>query len=175
MRWPDLRHVFKAIPWAVVGAVATRLYMPERATLDLGVMVPGEELAEAEARLEAAGWERVGALAVGGSSWRSPEGDQVDVLTCEEAWCEQALREAQHNREADGSPVIPLPYLVVLKLHSSRVTDVGDLARMLGLANEEALALVRRVVGKYAPQDVDDLEALIELGKRETRRRPTVS
>jgi hypothetical protein len=27
--WPDLREILQGIPWAVIGGVATRAYMPE--------------------------------------------------------------------------------------------------------------------------------------------------
>ena len=37
--WPDLRQVLTGIPWVVVGGVATRAYMPERATKDLDILV----------------------------------------------------------------------------------------------------------------------------------------
>ena len=37
--WPDLRPILHGIPWAIVGAVATRAYMPERATKDLDILV----------------------------------------------------------------------------------------------------------------------------------------
>ena len=37
--WPDLRIVLQGIRWAVVGAVATRAYMPERMTRDLDILV----------------------------------------------------------------------------------------------------------------------------------------
>lgn len=169
MEWPDMRRALDPLPWAVVGAVATRLYMPERSTVDLDIMVAEADLVEAEARLQAAGWERTGDLAVGGSHWRSQEGDQVDLLACEEPWCQEALAEAQDNRDEQGLPIIALPYLVLLKLNSSRTIDIGDLGRMLGLAEDEALDRVRQVVRKHAPEDLEDLEALIELGKLETR------
>ena len=38
MIWPDLSEIFDDLLWAVVGAVATRLYMPERMTRDLDVV-----------------------------------------------------------------------------------------------------------------------------------------
>ena len=37
--WPDLRPILKGIKWALVGDVATRAYMPERMTKDLGIVV----------------------------------------------------------------------------------------------------------------------------------------
>ncbi len=47
--------------------------------------------------------------------------------------------------------------------------DFGDLSRMLGLASEEELARVRRVVKHYAPYLIDDVESLIYLGKIEMK------
>ena len=168
-RWPDLREVLAPLPWGVIGAVATRLYMPERATHDLDIMVMTSDLREAESRLAQAGWQREGELTVGGSSWRLPEGARLDVLACDEPWCPEALAEAESNRDQQGLPVLPLPYLVLTKLRSSRTIDLGDLPRMLGLADEVALDRVRAVVRKYSPEDAEDLESLIELGKLETK------
>lgn len=42
-RFPDLTSVLGPIPWAVAGAVATRRYMPERATQALDIVVRAEE------------------------------------------------------------------------------------------------------------------------------------
>ncbi len=39
MQWPDLTPVLSPILWAVVGATATRLYMPERYTRNLEIAV----------------------------------------------------------------------------------------------------------------------------------------
>jgi hypothetical protein len=38
---------------------------------------------------------------------------------------------------------------------------------MLGLASEEELARVRAVVARYAPDEADDVESLIYLGRLE--------
>jgi hypothetical protein len=168
-RWPDLQEVLAPLPWGVIGAVATRLYMPERATHDLDIMVMTPDLGEAESRLAKAGWGREGNLTVGGSSWRSAEGTRLDVLACDEPWCPKALAEAGSNRDQQGLPVLPLPYLVLTKLRSSRTIDLGDLPRMLGLADDATLDLVRAVVREYSPEDAEDLESLIELGKLETQ------
>ena len=37
--WPDLRDTLQDIDWVIVGAVATRAYMPERVTGDLDILV----------------------------------------------------------------------------------------------------------------------------------------
>jgi hypothetical protein len=44
---------------------------------------------------------------------------------------------------------------------------LGDLARMLGQADQEALDRVRRFFQEYAPEDSADLESLIVLGRLE--------
>ena len=55
-----------------------------------------------------------------------------------------------------------------MKLRSSRTIDLGDLTRMLGLASDEVLDQVRQVIAECAPEDSEDLEALIALGRLET-------
>ena len=52
--WPDLTGILAGLPWAVVGAVATRAYMPERATQHLDILVPAQQAREVRARLETA-------------------------------------------------------------------------------------------------------------------------
>jgi hypothetical protein len=169
MRWPDLQATLAPLQWAVAGAVATRLYMPERATADLDIVVDGRDSAEVEQRLAAAGWARRGRLAIGGSSWTSPDGIDLDVVFLDTPWVGDALREASENRDPHGLPVLPLPYLVLLKLTSARVQDTADVTRMLGLADEAALTRVRAAVRQFSAEDAEDLEALIELGKLEAR------
>jgi hypothetical protein len=63
--WPDLRPILKGIPWVVVGAVATRAYMPERATKDLDILVRASDGDEVQKRLEAAGYCHLSSLAMG--------------------------------------------------------------------------------------------------------------
>ncbi len=48
--WPDLTTILKEIPWCVVGAVATRTYMPYRATQDLADLSRMLGLASVELR-----------------------------------------------------------------------------------------------------------------------------
>jgi hypothetical protein len=169
MRWPDLGDTLAPLPWAVAGAVATRLYMPERVTADLDIVVLAADLGEAEKRLTAAGWGRTGDLAIGGSSWSSPDGLALDMVALDTSWAPDALQQAAGNRDRQGLPILPLPYLVLLKLSSGRVQDTADVARMLGLADEDTLARVRAVLREHSPEDAEDLEALIELGRLECR------
>jgi len=165
--WPDLRPVLQGIPWAIIGAVATRAYMPERATKDLDILVRREDGHEVRKRLEAAGYTFVTHLAVPGFLVHSPEGVEVDVMLGDDPWLDEAL--AHPRRDPAGFPVLDLPYLVLTKLIASRLQDVADLSRMLGLASDEELASVRTVVARYAPTEMDDLESLIYLGRFEMK------
>lgn len=163
--WPDLRPVLQGLPWAIVGAVATRAYMPERATKDIDVLVRLEDGGEVRERLVAAGYKVISRLADPGFLFHSPDGVEVDVIFGQYPWLDEAL--AQLHQDPAGYPVLDLPYLVVMKLASSRAQDVADLSRMLGLASDEELDRVRTVVARYAPAEKDDLESLIYLGRFE--------
>ena len=170
MRFPDLSPALGAIEWAAVGAAATRLYMPERATRDLGVALRAEDGPTARERLKAAGFTYHGELAVGGSCWRTPEGFPVDVLECREPWFAQALKEAQSNRDRQGLPILPLPFLALMKFQAGRVQDLADVTRMLGQADDAMLAAVRALFAQWLPGEREDLEGLIELGRLEMQR-----
>lgn len=168
--WPDLRPILQDIPWVIVGAVATRAYMPERATKDLDILARLQDGQEVRERLEAAGYRYVSRLTVPGFLVRSPEGVEVDVILGEYPWMDEALTHPRHDPA--GYPVLDLPYLVLMKIASSRVQDVADLSRMLGLASEGELARVRATVARYVPDETDDLESLIYLGQVEMGKVP---
>jgi hypothetical protein len=167
LQWSDLTPVLSPVLWAVVGAAATRLYMPERLTRDLDIAVDVQDIEVAYDKLSKAGYSQIGTLSIGGTRWQSTGGVSVDVIEGRAPWWPATLQEAQSNRDEQGLPVLPLPYLVLMKFNASRTIDLGDIARMLGLADEVALAQVRRVFRQYAPDDLNDLESLITLGKLE--------
>jgi hypothetical protein len=163
--WPDLQPILKEIPWAVIGGVATRAYMPERMTRNLDILVRYSDGEEVVKRLQAAGYTVVSKLAIPGYLLHSPEGVEVDVLFGTEKWLEQALSKSAKDKA--GYPVVELPYLVLLKMAANRGRDIGDLTTMLGWATDEQLDAVRQVVARYSPEDSEDLESLIFLGRRE--------
>jgi|YelNatPaOPRAMG01_1025707.scaffolds.fasta_scaffold19831_7 hypothetical protein len=168
--WPDLRSLLEGIPWAIAGAVATRAYMPERATRDLDILVRHIDSERVRQRLEAAGYRFISPLAVPGFFLQSPEGIEVDVVLGDFPWLEEAL--AHPREDPAGYPVLDLPYLVLMKMASSRAQDIADITRMLGLASDEELARVREVVARYAPEEAEDLETLIYLGQLEMGKVP---
>ena len=106
-------------------------------------------------------------LSIGGSRCLSPENVPLDVLYAEDQWVKTALTEAQSNRDGQGIPVLPLPYLVIMKFRASRVQDVADITRMLGQAADPELDKVRAAFKRWLLGDHEDLEKLIMLGQFE--------
>lgn len=168
MLWPDLSQTMEGIAWAVIGGVGTRHYMPERATLDLDVLVHRADSEQVASALTATGHTRIADLKIGGSTWRAPDGTYVDVIESEAQWVKGALSESARNRDLQGLPVLPLPYFSLMKFQAGRAQDLADLTRMLGLATKEQRAAVRRVFATYEPAGLEDLESLIALGRLET-------
>ncbi len=167
MMWPDLTSILSPIQWAVVGAVATRLYMPERMTQDLDIVIRTVDGSQVRRKLAEAGFTYRGELSIGGSSWTTPNGESIDILEGADIWWTEAIADAQANRDGQGLPIIPLPYLVLIKLRAGRVQDIADVTRMLGQAGEATLDAVRMLFAQHVPEDMQDLESLIELGRLE--------
>ncbi len=158
----DVRHV-------VVGGLAVALYMPPRNTLDVDVLIARDDLAYAEERLAESGWRYLGPLSVGGSSWSLPNGTPMDLLALDRTWVREALGQPVRDAGAgpDATPFIALPYLVIMKLESGRLQDLADISRMLGYAGAGQIDEVRAVVRRHRPQDVEDVESMLQLGKME--------
>ncbi len=167
MMWPDLTSILSPIQWAVIGAVATRLYMPERMTQDLDIVIRTIDGSQVRQKLTEAGFIYQGELSIGGSSWLTPNEELIDILEGNDIWWADAIADAQANRDAQGLPIIPLPYLVLIKLRAGRVQDIADVTRMLGQAGEATLDAVRMLFDQHAPKDMQDLESLIDLGRLE--------
>jgi hypothetical protein len=165
MAWLNLSPILSPIRWAVVGAAATRLYMPERATQDFDIAIQATDAPTAREKLAHGGFVYQGELSIGGSTWRAPDGSVLAVIEGREAWWQAALTEAQTNRDAQGLPILPMPYLVLMKFQAGRVQDIADVTRMLGQADAQALDAVRALF--HPPADLSDLESLITLGKLE--------
>ena len=163
--WPDLRPILKGLDWLVVGGVATRNYMPERMTRDLDILIRESDSEAVLAKLEAAGYKAESQLSIPGVMMTSPDGVEVDVLFGNSPWLDDALKKPVSDPA--GYPTIALPYLILLKMDAQRAQDWADVSRMLGWASEADLEKVRDAFRKYAPQDTEDLESLIFIGKKE--------
>jgi hypothetical protein len=163
--WPDLRPILRGIDWAIIGGVATRAYMPERMTKDLDILVHEKDGEKAIAKLKEAGYQVVSKLAVSGYLMQSPEGVELDVLFGKYPWLREAL--ANTKMDAAGYPTIGMPYLTILKMAAQRPQAWADVSRMLGWASDAELEEVRTILKRYAPEDVEDLESLIFIGKKE--------
>ncbi len=168
MEWFDLSTVLTQLNWAVIGAVATRHYMAERMTKDLDVAIIATDARLARQQLQAAGFVYQSELSIGGSHWLAPNNQEIDVIEGNESWWPLAIKEAQNNRDLQGLPILPLPWLALSKFRASRLQDIADLSRMLGQANQNQLEQVREIFRQYTNQDdLDDLQNIIELGQLE--------
>jgi len=152
-------------PFVIIGAVATRLYMPKRLSRDINLLIDVRSRDSFELEHSSPGFRMLDRLSIGGNRWISEETGELDVLESDAPWVADAI--AQPERTPDGSQVIALPYLVLLKLNGSRGIDIGDLTKMLGLADEVVRDRVREIVLRFQPEDIDDLESLIALGDLE--------
>lgn len=142
--------------------------MPERMTGDLDILVHFHDGDEALARLQEAGFQLKSELSIPGHMLNAPDGSETRLLLLPFAWLEEAFQ--QQQRDPAGYPVLGLPYLVLMKMETSRAQDLADLSKMLGLANEEVLDQIREIVARYMPEAAHDLESLICLGRLEMDR-----
>jgi hypothetical protein len=162
----DLKSIIKQAPFVVVGGIATRLYMPERMTLDLDILIKAQDSSLIYEDLENAESKKIADLNILGSQWQLADGTSLDVLEGEDEWVPKAI--ANPNYSPDGLPIIALPYLILMKIAASRTQDLADVSRMLGMASDNELEKVRKVINTYLPTASEDLESLITLGKLET-------
>lgn len=136
-------------------------------TRDFDIAVAMHDAAQSRRRLAEAGYTKVAELSIGGARWQRAGEGPVAAIEGSEPWWDSASAAAQHNRDAQGLPILPLPFLALMKFQASRTIDLGDLTPMLGLADEAGLAAVRAVFGQVAPDDLEDIESLITLGRLE--------
>ena len=163
---PDLASVLGALRWALVGGMALRAYAPERMTLDVDIIMhERDEDAAREAFVEA-GYEIVGELSIGGFTAReAPDEMPVDVITRSDPWLGEVL--ADPYLDDDGYPVLPRPYLTLLKLQAGRTQDLADVQRLLASTPQAERASTRRLVEDCAPGLVEDYDSLVTLADLE--------
>ena len=167
-----MRAIRKAgIPFGVAGGLAANNYMPPRNTEDLDLAVRLADLEAAGQAIAMLGWQYLQPLALygglEGTAWKDADDNELDLIGVPGHLGEKAVAEAQGNRLTAGLPTITLPYLVTLKMIAARAVDTGDLARMLGRADEGTIARTRTVVRRFLPDEMDELEQFILLGRLE--------
>lgn len=163
--YPDLRKILKDIKWAVIGTVATRAYMAERVTQGLDIVVLQEDGERVVQHLAMAGYSIVSKLEISGYQLCSSDQSVVNIYFGDQEWLPIALQNL--SRDPAGYPVLSLPYLILMKFGAPRIKDWADIPRMLCFASDQELDAVREVIVRYSPDDKNDLEDLIVLGKRE--------
>jgi len=169
-RWTGVA-LLKDIAYAVVGDVATRMYMPERTTADIDLLVEPENFDRAISQLVESGYSlkrqalEFSDTRLGLIGQRLVADRPIDILSSTQPWIHDVVASVRWENET--LPIVDLSYLVALKLDASRSVDQGDLSRMLGFASTEDLDRVRSVVRRLLPSDVDDLEQYILLGRYE--------
>ncbi|MBW4552230.1 MAG: nucleotidyl transferase AbiEii/AbiGii toxin family protein [Aphanocapsa sp. GSE-SYN-MK-11-07L] len=180
-RWNSIEmavHDHILCAYVVTGGVATQLYMPSRQTEDIDILIRKADLKTLEANLETAGARLIEVLSpitdklpLEGNSWQLPSGISLDVLFAEGQWVNEAVSQPVYSEQQPNIPFICLPYLVLMKLNSSRSQDIADVERMLGNKSDQDIAEVSQVMQSFYPEALDDLYSLIEIGRLEYRPR----
>lgn len=168
--------VFGDIPVMLIGAHAANVYMPPRNTADVDFLVPHHRFQDAENRLAAEGWGRIRSLmfpnanlGLYGSAWSHPQtNEKLDLISSPQHWVEAAF-DSPISRAQNGARVLPLSFLILMKLDSARTTDQGDLGRMLGRLDDPMIEKIISEVTKHYgdPQAADDIRQYAEIGRWE--------
>ena len=161
----DITSIIKQTPFVIIGGVATRMYMLERRTHNLDILIQFQDASTVEKQLQTFNAKQLSSLNFGGTCWQLVDGSFLNVISLNEPWVIEAV--LNPNYHSTGLPIISLPYLVLIKLKSSRPQDLADISRMLGGANKQQLQRTREIIELYLSDVVDDLEDLIWLGQLE--------
>lgn len=170
-------EIFQDVPVCLIGAHAAAAYAPERTTQDVDCFTMAAQYGAASKLLKANGYRKDGdltftttALGLFGSRWVPKEsGPPLDLISTEQSWGAEVFRKpGQFTKEGDR--VIPLAYLVLMKLDAARSVDQGDLSRILGRLSDGELDAVAAVVKKHYSHDpaaLEDLRQYAEVGRWE--------
>jgi hypothetical protein len=157
---PDLTFL-APIVWVLVDGIALRAYMPERATQDVDIIIHAQDEARAQEAFIRAGYTITGPLTIEGFSANDPSGNTLDVFTSSASWLDKAF--ASPGRDAAGYPVMPRPYLMLLKMEAGRPQDWVDVQRMLRDTPASERSATRTLIARYVPELVEDFDSLITL------------
>lgn len=152
--------------FAVCGGMAVNYYARPRQTDDLDIVVLIQDMEIWDAFFRDNGWSRKGPLSIAG--WTYSNGDlEIDVLTSDADWAARAITEAQDEFH-DGLPIMPLVWLVWMKLDAGRTGDQTDVSHMLGRLTTEKFKEIVMILSPWLSiEDREDLESLYQLGQWE--------
>jgi hypothetical protein len=151
--------------YALIGGVALAYHGIERYTKDIDLAVTRRQCAAAETALADS---TLRPLQIGGISIETTSGVRVDLIDRRfeyTALFEEAIREARRGGmiargETREVAVVPLTYLVAMKMIADRLQDEADLEKLLNI-EELDYSAARRIVlqhlGPYAAQRLDKL------------------
>lgn len=155
------RHLDRVgVPYAIVGGIASIYWGSPRTTHDIDILVRKQDLQKALDALSPHSDPEP--LTIDGVSIET-NGLTVDLLCPEEPWVPEAISTAVPSEH--GKMVIP-PYLVLMKMESARgARDDLDMSYAFKRMDEQQVELTRRIVAKYRPSDVEDVDTLIAMSE----------
>jgi hypothetical protein len=164
---PDLQRILAPLPWVLVGGLALRAYIPERATLDVDILIHERDAEATRAALLHAGYHITGLLSIGGFSVQTDDSaaPPIDVLTRADPWLDAAL--AHPVADPASYPVLGRPYLILLKLQAGRTQDLADVQRLLARVPQLERDAIRQIILRYAPDLLEDYDSLCTLADLE--------
>ncbi|RRR76246.1 MAG: hypothetical protein EI684_03390 [Candidatus Viridilinea halotolerans] len=146
--------------------MALRAYVPERMTLDVDILIHADDEPAAHAAFSVAGYHITGPLSIGGfTAHASAATAPIDVITSSAPWLEEALTTPTYD--VVGFPVMPRPYLLLLKLQAGRSQDLADIQRLLRGTSVEERSHMRTIIANADLDLVEDFEALCTLADLE--------
>jgi len=171
-------EIFRDVPVCLVDAHAAAAYAPERMAQDVDCFTAAPDYERASGALTSHGYRKAGdltfattALGLFGSSWIPGDqaGQVLDLISTEQSWGADVFA-APKQCTKEGDRVIPLAYLVLMKLDAARSVDQGDLSRILGRLSDDEIDAVAAVVRKHYAHDpaaVEDVRQYAEVGRWE--------
>ena len=145
-------------PFAICGGMAVNYYARPRHTDHLDIVIVSTDWQAWDTFLQTRGFTRQGPLSIAGWSY-THDALHLDVLTLQADWVARAIADANHTRR-DGLPIMPLAWLIWMKLDAGRTADQSDISHVLGgLFPDQFDAVVATLTPWLSPEDREDLEA----------------
>lgn len=150
------------VPYVIVGGHAVVYHGHPRTTQDIDIITaPGN----AEQVINDLGAEVQGPLGVNIPSLRGYQtvvgGVEVDIMELDERWTDDMLSAAVKTRF--GS-MVSAEFLILLKILGKRgIQDDTDVMRVLKTLDRKRVKIVRKLLSKYLPHEVEDFDSMVEI------------